>query len=207
MKNLPNLFKLIELTRTQVQHGYLLSGMKKDELSNLAEHHYLVTFIGWQLAVNLKKAGANIDVLKVIEFCLIHDLGELMGGDVSALYGQMNPKAKKFAKLFEAENQRYLARFFGSQDKNFRKRGKEILDAKSDEALIAKVADYVECANFKVYVNNFRESDRKFNDEKLAGFIRKIKDKTAKQLLQEFLDDWILNVDQADHIKILSKKV
>ena len=61
MKNLPNLFKLMELTRAQVQYGYLMSGMRKDQLSNLAEHHYLVTFIGWQLALNLKEAGANID--------------------------------------------------------------------------------------------------------------------------------------------------
>src|SRR6185436_17908737 len=100
MKNLPNLFKLVELTRAQVQQGYLLSGVQREKISNLAEHHYLVTFIGWQLAVNLKQAGANIDTQKVMEYCLMHDLGELMGGDISIWYAQMNKRARKHAKAF-----------------------------------------------------------------------------------------------------------
>jgi 5'-deoxynucleotidase YfbR-like HD superfamily hydrolase len=206
MKNLPNLFKLVELTRSQVQYGYLLSGIKKDQLSNLAEHHYLVTFMGWQLALNLKQAGANIDVLKVIEFCLIHDLGELMGGDISVWYGKINPRARKFAKTFEEENQRFLAKYFGNDAKRFRKMAKEILDAKSDEALIAKVADYVEALNFKVYIGAFREADRKFNVEKLGGFIKKMKDKVAKKMLADFVTDWLKNAEKANYIEILNGK-
>ena len=75
MEHLTNLFKLIELTRSQPQYGYALAGIQQDELSNLAEHHYLVTFVAWQLASQVKRAGANIDIQKVLEFCLIHDLG------------------------------------------------------------------------------------------------------------------------------------
>jgi 5'-deoxynucleotidase YfbR-like HD superfamily hydrolase len=206
MKNLPNLFKIVELTRAQVQYGYLLSGIKKDQLSNLAEHHYLVTFIGWQLALNLKQAGANIDVLKVLEFCLIHDLGELMGGDISGWYGKMNPRAKKMAKTFEEENQRFLTKFFGNDSKRFRKMAKEILIAKSDEALIAKVADNIEALNFKVYIGAFREADKKFNSERISGFIRKVKDKVAKNLLDEFVNEWLKNVESADYIEILDGK-
>src|SRR5690348_2583666 len=121
MKNLPRLFKLIELTRAQVQQGYLLSGVHRNELSNLAEHHYLVTFIGWQLAENLKQMGAKINVQKVMEFCLIHDLGELMGGDISAPYARVNKKALKFAKQFEEENQKFISKYFGTQEKYFKK--------------------------------------------------------------------------------------
>ncbi|OGE83242.1 MAG: hypothetical protein A3B10_01130 [Candidatus Doudnabacteria bacterium RIFCSPLOWO2_01_FULL_44_21] len=62
MKNFPRLFNLMQLTRAQVQQGYLLSGIPKDKLSGLAEHHYLVTFIGWQLANYLKKTGAKLDI-------------------------------------------------------------------------------------------------------------------------------------------------
>jgi len=47
MDNLTKLFKLVELTRFQPQYGYALAGIPKEELSNLAEHHYLVTFIAW----------------------------------------------------------------------------------------------------------------------------------------------------------------
>lgn len=205
MKNLPNLFKLIELTRAQVQQGYLLSGIHKDELSNLAEHHYLVTFIGWQLAINLKEAGAKIDVQKVLEYCLIHDLGELMGGDISALYAKMNKRARRFAKAFEEENQKYLSNFFGNDSKRFKKMAKEILDAKSDEALIAKIADYMEALNFKVYIEHFEEPSRKFTSEKLNGFIRKIKDKVAKKVLAQFAADWLKVVHKNNYIEILVK--
>ncbi len=203
MKNLSNLFKIVQLTRAQVQYGYLLSGIPKSQLPSLAEHHYLVTFIAWQIALNLKQAGANIDVQKVLEYALVHDLGELMGGDVSALYGKVNPKAKKFAKAFEEENQKYLSKFFGNNAKQFKQMSKEILDAKCDEALIAKVADYMECAVYKVYVNNFRKSDIEFNQVKIEGFIKKMKDKTAKKLLQEFLTEWLTALEDKDYIKIL----
>lgn len=206
MKNLPNLFKLIELTRAQVQQGYLLSGIRGDDLSNLAEHHYLVTFIGWQLAVNLKETGAKIDVLKVLEFCMIHDLGELMGGDISAPYARLNKRAKRFAKSFEAENQKFLSKYFGSQSKHFRKISKEILDAKSDEALIAKVADYIESSCFIAYHKQYTKFSEHFNREKIGGFIRKIKDQTAKKILSEFLADWLKTVDKVNHIEILNGK-
>lgn len=206
MKNLPNLFKLIQLTRSQVQQGYLLSGIHRDDLSDLAAHHYLVTFIGWQLALSLKEAGANIDVQKVLEFCLIHDLGELMGGDISAWYAKMNPKARRFAKSFEEENQKYLSKFFGSDARRMKNMTKEILNARSDEALIAKVADYIEALSFKVFIGNFEEASRKFSEEKLNGFIKKMKDKTAKTLLKQFASDWLKTVHKTNYIEILRNK-
>ncbi len=203
MKNLPNLFKLIELTRAQVQQGYLLSGIPREKISNLAEHHYLVTFIAWQLAINLKEAGAKLDVQKVMELCLVHDLGELMGGDISAFYAQMNPKARKHAKMFEAENQKYLAKFFGNNTAHFKKLASEVMDAKSDEGVIFKIADYMEALSFKVYVGHFVEADRKFNIGKMAQFTKKIKDKTTKKLMQEFLALWIKDVNKNNYIEIL----
>ena len=205
VKDLVKLFKLIELTRAQTQYGYLLHGIQKSQLSNLAEHHYLVTFMGWQLATKLKAIGAQIDVQKVMEFCLIHDLGELMGGDISGPYAKVNKKARKFAKAFEEENQKYLAKFFGSDEKLFKKNAKEILDAKSDEALVAKVADYIECTSYMVYVNQFTQQAKKFNSEKITGYIRKIKDKTAKKYLSDFLNEWIKNADKVSYIETLNK--
>ena len=65
MKKLTNLFDLIQLTRTQPQYGYALSGLKKEELSNLAEHHYLVTFIAWQMAKYLELQGIKLNTLKL----------------------------------------------------------------------------------------------------------------------------------------------
>lgn len=208
MRKLVDLFKLIELTRAQAQYGYLLSGVKRDDLSNLAEHHYLVTFIGWQLAKNLISKGAKIDLLRVMEFCMIHDIGELMGGDISMHYAKVNPRARKFAKSFEEENQKFLSKFFGNEHVSFKKMAKEILNAKSDEALLAKVADYMEAAHFKVYVNAWKKSDLDLNLTNLLRFVSKIKDKTAKTELKRFIPEWFkeLTTDSKSTIQILGYK-
>jgi len=201
MNHLPKLFKLIELTRTQVQQGYLLSGVYKNELSDLAQHHYLVTFIAWQLASNANAKGAKINIQKVLEFSLVHDLGELFGGDIAAPYARVNQKAKKAAKAFEAENHKYLSGFFGPGKKNFVKLSKEIMDAKSDEALIAKMADYIEATNFLVFLNKFKPISYKIAEEKISGWVKQIKDQTAKRELQIFLKDWLASLKNEKYLK------
>jgi len=203
MEHLTNLFKLMELTRSQPQYGYALASIQQDELSNLAEHHYLVTFIGWQLASHLKNAGANIDVQKVLEFCLIHDLGELFGGDISMPYAKANPKAREHAKAFEEENQRFLSKFFGDQSEHFKELGHEILDAKSDEAVVAKIADYIEVTHYKQYVKVFSKFDTDLIKPKLVSVVEKIKDPIAKRELIKFADNWIKNLTKKDIPEIL----
>jgi len=203
MKHLTNLFKLMELTRSQPQYGYALAGIQQDELSNLAEHHYLVTFTGWQIASHLKQAGAKIDIQKVLEFCLIHDLGELFGGDISMPYARSNPKAREHAKAFEKENQRFLSKFFGSQSEHFKELGHEILDAKSDEAKVAKIADYIEVTHYKQYVKVFSKFDTDLIKPKLDSMVEKIQDPIAKKELSKFIDSWIENLSKKEIPEIL----
>lgn len=203
MEHLTNLFKLMELTRSQPQYGYALAGIQQDELSNLAEHHYLVTFMAWQLAAQVNKSGAKIDIQKVLEFGLIHDIGELFGGDISMPYARSNPKAREYAKAFEAENQKFLAKFFGSGSEHFKDLGHEILDAKSDEAIIAKIADYLEVTHYKQYVKNFPKFDIDLIKPKLASMIAKMADPIAKKELAKFIDKWTSDITKKEIPEIL----
>lgn len=189
MKNLVDLFKLMELTRSQPQTGYTMLGFRQNELSNLAEHHYLVTFFAWQIARYLRGKGAKIDVEKVLEFSLIHDLGELFGGDISMVYGSINPKAKKLAKAFEEENQVFFSNFFGNDKKHFQSLGKEILDAKSDEAIIAKIADYLEIIYYRFYVRGIPEYSKNIKS-KMKSKIANLRDDIAKKELGKFVNLW-----------------
>ena len=193
----------MELTRSQPQYGYALAGIQQDELSNLAEHHYLVTFIAWQLASQVKKAGAKIDVQKVLEFGLIHDLGELFGGDISMPYARANPKAREYAKAFEEENQKFLSKFFGNQSEHFKELGHEILDTKSDEAIIAKIADYIEVTHYKQYVKVFSKFDTDLIKPKLASMIEKMADPIAKKELGKFINDWTSDITKKEIPEIL----
>lgn len=191
MDKLVDLFQVIELTRSQVQYRYILGGVKRGELSNLAEHHYLVTFIAWQLALFVNAKGAKIDVLKVLEFSLIHDLGELLGGDISMPYAAANPKAREFAKAFEAENQKYLSKIFGSEQKHYQQLSDEIMDAKTDESIISKLADYIEITHYKKYVENFSSADTEMILPKLLSKIQKMNDTVAKAELEKFVIEWV----------------
>src|SRR5581483_5063728 len=144
MKNPTTLFRLIELTRSQPQYGYILAEIPKAQLSDLAQHHYLVTFIAWQLAAAANRAGGEINTEKVLEYALVHDLGELFGGDIAMPYAQANPPAREAAKSFERENQKYISRFFEDGQAEVQTLFTEVMQATTNEALIAKIADYVE---------------------------------------------------------------
>lgn len=189
MKHLTNLFHILEITRNQPQYGYALWG-GATRMGNLAEHHYMVAMIAWQLAANVNSAGAAIDMAKVLEFALIHDVGELFGGDIAMPYAKANPKAREFAKKFEAENHAYIAGFFGPEGKHFKALSDEILDADSNEARIVKVADYLEVTHYKFFMGNFVVSDVELVAGKLREKIEGMQNAVARKKLTDFVDEW-----------------
>ncbi len=196
MQHLTKLFRLLEITRAHPQYGYTLAEIPKSELSDLAQHHYLVAFIAWQLVRLIKRTGGQIDGEKVLEFALIHDLGELFGGDISMPYAKANPVAREAAKAFERENQKYMAKFFGDDATHFDALSEEILNAKSDEALVAKIADYVECTHYKLYVHRFSPNDVIMVQKKMEEMITKLEDETARTVLVEFVTRWADDLKQ-----------
>jgi 5'-deoxynucleotidase YfbR-like HD superfamily hydrolase len=193
MEDFNRLFNLLELTRSMPQSGYALLGLPKDQLSDLAQHQYLVAMIAWQLARGANRAGANLNVEKVLELALVHDLGELFGGDIAMPYGHANKKAKKLAKAFEEENLKYLSKFFGDDKKYVAKIFEEIKEHKTDEGIVAKLADYIECSHYRLYMNAVDKNDQEFNLEKINGFLKKMKDPAAKKYLSECVESWHKN--------------
>lgn len=191
MDNLTKLFRLIETTRSMPLYGYAVSEIPASDIPDLAQHHYLVTFVTWQLARHLKKAGASISVERALEFALIHDLGELLGGDIAMPYARANKKAKKLATAFELENQKYLSKFFGTEKSYFLKLAKEIKDAKSDEAMVAKFADYITITHDKLFARRLSPGDLVMAKNKINRFLEKIKDKAAKQEMTAFTKLWV----------------
>lgn len=193
MKHLTDLFKLAELTRNQAQYGYVLSGIGKHDLSDLAQHHYLVTFIAWQLARQANAAGASINVERVMEYALVHDLAELFGSDISMPYALANPQARKAAKQFEAENEKFLSRFFGPDAKHFSDLNNGIVGdggEKPDELIIAKLADYIECTHYKFLLGKFRPKDMEMVVKKMETYLGMMRDRAAQKMLRAFVEDW-----------------
>ena len=191
MNEYTRLFKFIELTRSQPQYGYTLDGIRTDDLSNLAEHHYMVTFIAWQMARYLQNHGVEINVGNVLEHTLVHDLGELFGGDIAMTYARVNPLAKEKAKAFEAENQKFMAGLFPEQEKDYvMSLFAQDHQSTTLEAVVAKLADHMECVHFKDYIQAFIPDDITLV---LEGFHKRIDilaDNKAKDLLKNFIAEW-----------------
>ena len=159
-------------------------------MGNLAEHHYMVAMVSWQLASSVNAAGAHLDIAKVFEFASIHDIGELFGGDISMPYAKANPKAREFAKKFEVENHAYISKFFGPQARRFSELSAEILEADSDEARIVKVADYLEVTHYKFFIGRFVKADVELVSSKIDAMIGGMKDEVAKKELTSFVKEW-----------------
>jgi 5'-deoxynucleotidase YfbR-like HD superfamily hydrolase len=188
MEKIVDLINLLQITRNQPQYGYAVAG-SNIRLSNLAEHHYLVTMLGWQLSELVISKGAKIDTFKVMKFCLLHDIGELFGGDIGMYYAKANPKAHVFAKQFEEENQRFISAYFSNKDEVL-KLSKEVLGSSSDESRIAKIADYLEVTHYKLFNAQLKKKDIELVAPKLKEKAEKMNDKIAKEELIKFIELW-----------------
>ncbi len=196
MDKIVDLINLLQIARVQPQYGYSIAGGNM-RLGNLAEHHYLVTLIGWQLSELVNKQGAKIDANKVMKFCLLHDIGELFGGDIGMYYAKANPTARTAAKKFEEENQKFISSYFANSSEVLAMAG-EILESESDEAHIAKIADYLECTHYKLFNDQFKSKDASLIGPKLAEKVAKIKDAVARKELTAFVTAWSKKMSKYD---------
>lgn len=199
MKNLAKLFKLIQMTRSQPQYGYALRQISQSELSNLAEHHYLVTFIAWQVAKELKKKGAKLDLEKILEICLMHDVGELFGGDIAMPYAMANPGARRHAKAFERENFRFINQaYLNEPQKDFEALLEEITDPRTDEGLIAKIADRLEVSHYLFYKRQVPKKFIQMMGKDLERISGKMKDPVSKREIKKFIPLWLKDLRSGD---------
>ncbi|HYF05231.1 MAG TPA: HD domain-containing protein [Patescibacteria group bacterium] len=192
--NYANLFKLLEITRFMPQYGYALAGMSKQEQSDLAQHHYLVAMIAWQICDFLQAQGCDIDTAKTLKLAMLHDLGELFGGDINWYYGRANAVAKAHAKAFEKENAAFLSTFFPEHGQ-FKKLHDEIFAEKTIESVVAKLGDYLECSHYKFLVGKGSEADRKAAMNASLEKSEKITDEKSKEALKTFVTEWFNQFD------------
>lgn len=203
MKNLTDLFKLVEITRDQPQYGYNLAGLHKYELSDLAQHHYLATFITWQLGLLLQEAGGKVNIFRAMEISMMHDLGELFGGDICHYYAKANPTARTLAKQYERENNNFLSQYF--HDKNYyMDLVKEMEEVRTDESIVAKTADYMEVLHYKQRIQKLDAQDLGPFMDGIRKRALELQDEQSRKTLSEFLDSWSQELPHKNTIDIIS---
>ena len=70
-----------------------------------------------------------------------------------------------------------------------------MLDAKSDEALLAKVADYIENTHYIIYVDKIGQGrELNLTIKKIMGKVKKMKDPIARRELEKFVKQWARDI-------------
>lgn len=207
MEDLIKVFKMLELTRNQPQYGYALAGISKSEQSDLAQHQYLVSMIALQLAYYFNAKGAQLNVQNILEISMTHDLGELFGGDINYFYGRGNKIARQKAKEFEAENVRYIAKTLGDYGAAFQKNLQHFEGVETDEAIIAQVADKIECVHYKIQLEKDMPGDIAGNKISLLSYAAKCHDADLKTNLETFINTWCDVLPGKSFIEILADEV
>ena len=198
------LFRLLELTRNMPQYGYVLAGISKNELSDLAQHHYLVAMIAWQLARACQQNGSSINLARVLEISLTHDLGEIFGSDISMPYARANEEARTYAKQFERSNLGFLAHdFFTHDEQYFTALVTEEKELTSDEAIIVKIADMYEVTHYKALVAEVTSGDIEMAVIKINKVLAAMQDERTKQTLQTITNTWAKEIAKTQDSEIL----
>jgi putative hydrolase of HD superfamily len=163
------LFEAGMLKRTpRTGHQFLGSGNE-----SVAEHIFRVTFIGYVLA-NLE---GDVDELKLLQMCLLHDLHEARTGDLNYLN-------KKYVTIDEAKAVSDLSRSVPFGD-DMEKIVEEFNKAETKEALLANDADQLELI---LMLKENQDLGNKNAEEWIHYAMQRLKTETAKQLGKKIIE-------------------
>ena len=81
MKNIANLLFEARILKEIPRSGYHFLGTGKE---SIAEHSFIITFIAWVMS----KIEPDVDALRLISMCIVHDLCEARTGDLNAVQKQ-----------------------------------------------------------------------------------------------------------------------
>lgn len=175
MKELADfLFEVGMLKRTpRTGFRFLGSGCE-----SVAEHILRTMYIGYVLS----KLEPDVDELKVLKMCLVHDLHEARTGDLNYMY-------KKYVTVNEEKAVNELAEtlFFGEEIKEA---VKEFNKRESRESLIAHDADQL---SLIILLKEYQDLGNKYSREWIEFAIRRLHTDTAKKLAE-----CIITTDSSD---------
>ena len=195
MRNLPKFISLLELTREQVQFGYFVAGVSRQDTSSLAEHHYLVAMIGWLLCEYVNEEEVLVDTAEVMKICMVHDLGEIFGGDMAAPRSRKRPDQKAHAQAIEKGNFDILTSFLSPRvAETFQKLFEQEEKRSTQEAYVAKVADMIETHFFLEHRGIQSKQKDDFYERHIRPLADKFTDPRVQSAIVAFLDAFDVSV-------------
>ncbi|MEN6319665.1 MAG: HD domain-containing protein [Syntrophaceae bacterium] len=140
---------------------------------SVAEHILRTIFIGYALC----KLEPDVDELKVLKICLIHDLPEARTGDMNYMY-------KKYVTVDEEKAVKELTEtlFFGDEIKSGIE---EFNEKKTKESLIAHDADQLALI---LQLKEYGDLGNKYTNDWIGFASRRLCTETAKKLAERIIE-------------------
>lgn len=166
MKNLANFFFEVGMLKRTPRTGFQFLGSGAE---SVAEHSFRTAVIGYTLA----QLDGEVDVGRVLQLCLFHDIPEARTGD-------LNYVNKKYVVMNEPKAVADLARTlpFGEE---YRATLEEFSGRQSREALIANDADQLEMI---LALKEYKDLGNRYADEWYPFAVRRLKTESAQRLAE-----------------------
>ena len=192
MENLVNFIFEVGMLQKTPRTGFQFLG---SGCESVAEHILRTIFIGYTLC----KLEQDVDELKVLKMCLVHDLPEARTGD-------MNYVNKKYVTVNEAKAVEELTStlFFGDDIKSAIN---EFNEKKTRESLIARDADQLALI---FQLKEYGDLGNKYSKEWIGFAKQRLATATAKKMVETILEtdssqwwfkdksDWWINGSQKE---------
>jgi putative hydrolase of HD superfamily len=166
MKNIANFFFEVGMLKRTPRTGFQFLGSGAE---SVAEHSFRTAIIGYTLA----RMDGEIDVGRVVQLCLFHDIPEARTGD-------LNYVNKKYVTVDEQRAVQDLARTlpFGA---DYQQMIEEFAAGESREALIAHDADQLEMI---LALKEYKDLGNRYADEWYPFAVRRLRTESARRLAE-----------------------
>jgi len=166
MKNLANFFFEVGMLKRTPRTGFQFLGSGAE---SVAEHSFRTAVIGFTLA----RLDGSVDVGRVLQLCLFHDIPEARTGD-------LNYVNKKYVKVDEERAVADLARTlpFGEE---YRGAIAEFAARETPEAQLAHDADQLEMI---LALKEYKDLGNRYADEWYPFAVRRLKTAAAQHLAE-----------------------
>lgn len=193
MQGIVNFLFEVGMLKKTPRTGYQFFGSGSE---SVAEHILRTIFIGYTLC----KLEADVDELKVLKICLVHDLPEARTGD-------MNYVSKKYVTVHEEKAIRELTEtlFFGDDIKSAID---EFNERKTKESLLAHDADQLALI---IQLKEYGDLGNRYSKEWIEFAVKRLCTENAKKIANSIIgtdssewwfrdkSDWWVNGDRTNN--------
>ncbi len=166
MKSLANFFFEVGMLKRTPRTGFQFLG---SGAQSVAEHSFRTAIIGYTLA----RMDGAVDVGRVVQLCLFHDVPE-------ARIGDLNYVAKKYVQADERRAVEDLARTLPFGDE-YRETWEEFAGGESREAQLAHDADQLEMI---LALKEYKDVGNQYADEWYPFSVRRLRTDLARRLAE-----------------------